>query len=413
MIKLSLAKLMKFWVLSLSTLYFIAPTSVGIGTKFIGIVFTMLIFSPLFLTKNEAIEYAPEFPRWKISAILSVLIIQFACMNYAAEFYAGVSIKDIITNITSSTNSYAQYQNHFKENEIASFTLNKIPALLSLATVKFIFLYFTAALLFKKAGIVEKFLYASSIIPILLMAGARGTFFEVFEIFALLIYGACLKIKKIRIKNIIYTGIVSVVLVFGFLANTMRRYEDPSSYFKSICATSMYCFEKYGISFYIEYFLYVLSTYFSMGMFFLSSYIELLFNGDYTASLLPLYSISIFEFYKGGLEISLCTTKFDCRAVWMPELISWISFFGGITVFFAIGKLLISLPKLEKYIYTNGGVFSFPIAGMLFIYTISLPVGKFWTVSSQNILCTFAFLCLFFISKKSRKQRTKVFIVNN
>ena len=402
MIRTSLSKLMKWWVFLLALLYLAAPTSINLGTRIIGIMFITLLFGRLLSTKEHIIEYAPNLQNLKISRIIILLAFQFFCMNYAASFYTGASIDSVIYNLVSGNNSYALYQNHFRENEISNFTITKVPAIFALAAVKFIFLYLSTALLFKKSEIFEKFLYATSIIPIVLMASARGTFFEIFEIFVILTYGSALKIRKIRIKNIIYLAIISVVLISGFLINTMRRYEDPSNYFESICATSMYCFEPIGINFYIEYFLYVLSAYFSMGIFFLSSYIELLLNGQYIGSLMPFFSTDFFGFYQGGLEKSLCTNELDCRAVWMPELISWISVFGGLLVFLMLGTLLSSLSRIEKYIYKKESPFSFPVASLFFIYLVSLPVGKFWTVSSQNIVCTLVFVGLLIVSKRTR-----------
>lgn len=402
-INISLARLMKSWILILLLLYILAPTSTTLLTRVIGFTFVSTLFFPLFIFKNDGnIEYSPGFNSLVKFKSLSILILQFLCANYAINYYTGSTIASVITDSLTGANTYQQYQAHFKENELANFTLDKVPAILALAATKFIFLYFIAAFIFKRSAIFEKIIFLSSVAPVALVGAARGTFFEIFEIFIISIYGAALITKKFKSIALFKYFTLALILIIIFMLNTMRRYENPTLYFESFCATTMYCYESIGLNFYIEYVFYLLSTYFSMGMFFLSKYLELITNGDYIGSLLPLYSTNLLGIYQGGLEAALCAYELDCRAVWMAELISWISVFGLFLSFIAIAALLFLLPKIEFYLYKNDNVFAFPCAALFFVYLISLPVGKFWTVSSQNILCTFAFVILFLTSNTAR-----------
>lgn len=406
MINLSLARVMKQWILILLFLYLIAPTSTAILTRVIGLAFIFMIFSPLFLIRNNKskyIKYSPEFNGLDKYKSISILLLQFLFANYAISYYTGNNIVGVIADSLAGANTYRQYQEYFKENELANFTLAKMPAIFSLAAVKFIFIYFVTAFIYKKSSVFEKIIFLTAVVPVILVGAARGTFFEIFEIFIISFYGIALVTKKFKPVTIAKFFLGAVFLIFAFMINTMRRYENSNSYFEGVCATTMYCYDSIGINFYIEYVFYLLSSYFSMGMFFLSKYLELIFEGAYMGSLLPLYSTSFLGIYQGGLEATLCAYEFDCRAVWMAELISWISVFGLILSFVAIAALMLLLTKIEYYLFKKNNIYAFPCAALLLIYLISLPVGKFWTVSSQNILCTFAFGALFLISNYKRR----------
>ena len=401
----SLNRIMKIWIAFVGLLFLIAPANINAATRIVGILLLIFIFYPLFFGKNKTFKM--EFISYPHSVLVTliILLIQILLANYASAFYTGSNFIGVIADLQSGANRYSLYQEYFKEEGIGTFSILKIPAILSLALTKFIFLYLYSAIFTTSESVKFKILMSLSIFPVILISVSRGTFFEIFEILAMVVYGMSLGIKTIKLKNYLVVSVVLIIALILFIMNTVKRYESTSSYFGAGCITSIYCYKSVGLNFYLEYIIYILSTYFSMGIFFLSRYLDYLFNGYLLSSLFPLASVNIFGLVNDGLEKELCQLYLDCKAVWMPELISWISVFGIIFVFPVMWKVLLSIRSIEIYFLRKNNLYAFPILSLFLIYLLSLPVGKFWTVSSANILCSLFFCSLFiYHSKISAKK---------
>ncbi|WP_143129293.1 hypothetical protein [Variovorax sp. PDC80] len=388
-------------------LYLIAPTSTDALLRVVGGIFFLTLFLFAFLTAQTQVPGKIVGRALSLRTVVALLILQLVSVAYAINFYTGSSIFSVITGSLAGENLYLSYQNYFRDEGVAEFSIGKIPAILGLAATKSIFLFLFASVFLGNEPKGIRRVMMLSALPIVLMSMARGTFFEIFEILVVVAYGISLRTRRFKAKYVFYFLAVGISFFVLFILNTIRRYEDAESYFASSCATLNYCFSPYGFAFYVEYAIYLLSTYFSMGIFFLSNYISIIFSGNLLSSIFPLASTSFFGLMENGLERELCRRYLDCSAVWMPEVISWVSFFGLLIVFPAVWLFIRAANKFEIQALKTGSRYSFPILALLLIYLVSLPVGKFWTVSSQNILSTIFFGVAFVLSGKKLVARTK------
>lgn len=394
----TISYLLKIWIVSNCLLYLLSPSTTAFHLRVLGVFLLALLFAPLIGVRPQKVHFEVSHEGITGGRVFALLSVQLLCAEYALRFYTGSGIGSILSDFWSGVNIYAAYQQYFKEEGVAEFTLTKVPAILALASVKFLFLYCYSYVFVSAAGRATKRLLLLSAIPVLLIGVGRGTFFEVFEVLMVVLYGWSLRAGKFRIRHFVLVGSIGIIFLALFISNTIRRYPDVEAYFSSSCATSMYCFDYFGIDFYLEYVFYLLSTYFSMGIFLVSNYVSILFGGEVLWSILPLVSMAGFGVYEGGLEKYLCSAYVDCKAVWMPELITWIAFFGFLLVFPFAWLIVAIVPRVELYLMRRSSVFSFPVLYLIFLYMISIPVGKFWSVSSQNILCTIAFVGLLCVS---------------
>lgn len=400
----SLVRTFRVWLIFVLSLYFLAPTSTSALLRVVGGVFFLTLFLPAFLIKEVQVGVSEKNRPLSWQAVAGLLVLQFVCVSYAINFYTGSSILSVISDSIAGENLYLSYQNYFREEGVAELSLAKIPAIFGLAITKSIFLFFFSAIFMGSEDKRLRKIMMLSALPIVLMSLARGTFFEIFEILVVIVYGFSLRIKRFRAKYIFYLTLLGVSFFFLFMLNTIRRYEDAESYFASTCATANYCFSPLGFVFYLEYAVYLLSTYFSMGVFFLSNYISVIADGNLLTSILPLASTGFSGLMNSGLERELCENYLDCRAVWMPEIISWVSFFGLVVIYPAVWMFIKIVNSFEIRLLKAGSRYSFPLLSLLLIYLLSLPVGKFWTVSSQNMLSTIFFVLAIMLTQKRARS---------
>ena len=399
----SLLRIFRAWLISVTIIYLIAPTYTSLALRVVGVLLIFTLFLPVFFAKKLQVDAGIKERPLGYKIVLFFLVLQFFCAEYAINYYTGSGIVSTISDFIDGKNLYSSYQAYFKEENIAELSLGKIPAIIGLAATKSIFLYlFSSVFLGHESKTVSRMMLIS-VLPIVLVSLARGTFFEIFEILVVIVYGVSLHVKRFKARHALYALVIGLLFMGLFILNTLRRYEDAQSYFSGTCATFDYCFNPYGVSISFEYMIFVLSAYFSMGLFFLSSYISFLFDGELWASIFPFAATSFAGIMNDGLEREICRYFLDCRAVWMPELISWISFFGILMMYPILWYMLRFSGKLERRILSVGSRCSFPLLCLLLIYILSLPVGKFWTVSSQNIISTLIFMGAIIISKIRRK----------
>lgn len=394
-INISLNRIFKAWLLFNVALFIVAPISAGIEIKALGVLSYIIFYGALILFRRNNMVLGAQKANKDNGWVLFLIFFQMLMVSYALEFYVGNTILGVMKAFFLGENNYQAYQEFFKDNDLSSMSWSKVPAILSLAGVKIIFIY-SAAMFFLNAYSSKALaIFSLSILPMVFMAIGRGTFFEVFEVSAIIAYGTLIGKRKINLKNVIFFSLVIIIIIAGFVLNTMRRYDDAQAYFSAECATYIYCFSPIGINSAAEYIVYILSVYFSMGIFFIGHYMYALLGGELLGSLVPHSLAYAAGMVNIGLEHELCSNFVDCRAVWMPQMITIISFFGVIIAIPVFWIFIFCIEKMEANLYKNDVVIGFCISCMLLIYMLSLPNGKFWSVSSSNILTTVFFLSVY------------------
>jgi hypothetical protein len=406
MIYASIKILYKYFLVLLGILYIITPANISDVDKIFGFFFIVILIGA-FLRSDVNNKCENKLNNINSGKLIFLVVIQFFCASYAISYYTGLSIINSISNIISGVSNYSLYQAYFSEADIGNLGIEKMPAILALASVKIIFLYCIADFVSQvKDEKSSKLIYITSL-PIVLISLSRGTFFEIFELIVSYGYVFFLKKSKITKLHLILLGIALLFFIILFIINTATRFENFEAYLSLSCATSMYCFSPYGLNLIIEYAVYMLSGYFSMGLFFISKYLQSLIEVPYLLTILPFFGWDIFGFLLGGLETSLCLNKIDCNAVWMPQIISIISNIGLIATILAIYIVGIKITKIEILFLKIDIRYGIALNILLLIYLLSLPVGKFILVSSSNILSILFFaliLGLKYIKNKYRKS---------
>lgn len=397
----------KKWLIFLIVLFLFAPNTIPFINKIIFILFFVVIFSPMFFLNDKLLSLGELEYGFNKTLCYLLIILQFISADYASRYYTGSGILDSLLGLVSGGGNYYKYQEHFSENELATFSISKIPAIISAALVKGVFIYIMSVFVLLKRSSYKNIFLLFSIIPPILFSISRGTFFEVFEVALCILY--FFKLKEIRVsKSINFKSLKSnfiilfifIILMFLFVLNASNRYEDSSLFFSQSCATQNFCFEPYTSLIVLEYPIYLLSTYFSAGIFFLTQYMELVLEGSFLSSIMPIFSTSYIDENGYSLFRQICTHSIDCGVAWGPELFKWISVFGLIGLLFIFPVSMYIFFKVEKRILYNLNVFSLPLCYFILLYIVSIPVGSFYTVSSANILCSIVFFLLWKFSKK-------------
>lgn len=401
----------KKWLMFLSFLFLLAPNNVPIVNKIIFILLFIVIFSPAIFLKDRELSLFKSEYRFNKNLHLALIVIQFILAEYASRYYTGSGLIESLNGLIKGEGNYYKYQEYFAQNELGSFSFSKIPAIASSAVVKGVFLFCMSSYILAKSDSQKHYFLFFSIIPPLLFSVSRGTFFEVFEVVLCLIYFSLLKGKKVYkfinlkgLKRNLSIIFLAFFLLFLFVLNASQRYADSTLFFSQSCATKDFCFEPYTGFTLLEYPIYLLSTYFSTGIFFITQYITILFEGEVLPSLVPFASTSYTSTDNFTLFKKICTYNIDCGVAWGPELFKWISVFGFLIFLFVFPVSFYFFLKIEKKILNSLNSFSLPLCYLILLYIISIPVGSFYTVSSSNILCSIFFFLLWFSTKKYQRK---------
>lgn len=399
------------WMLLISSLFLFAPNNLSLQHSLVFISLIALLYYPLFILKDKKkFSVKVNLPK-KINSwgLFLLILIEFALADYAARFYTGSGLLDAISALKAGESNYYLYQSHFAENNLSGLTLKKVPAILAAAAVKGIYLFVISIFFLYRNNQKPKYFLLLCIIPLILFSVARGTFFEVFEISLSIFYFHKITSSKaapslnVRIRNNVYLVTTFVILTFLFSLNAASRYEDKSSFLEKTCSLGDFCFSPYTNFTTLEHSIYFLSSYFSTGLYFITQYILLLFEGKLLSSLLPFTTLSIFSTKEIGLTEDLCANYINCGVAWQPDLFYWFSFFGFILCLFIFPVFFYYLIKLERVLLRNLNLYSLPLSYLLLIYLVSIPVGNFFTTSSSSYICAIAFTLLWLIKRKIKR----------
>lgn len=394
-------KFLRIWVLGIVILAIFAPNTTTAIERIIGIIFILFLLLPIFLIKDkpEKFDYlvvAHRCKKWHYSLLI---LLQFIFVNYSSQFYTGSSTLDVLSLTLNNENVYGLYQQYFSESDIGNFSFDKIPAILSTFLFKFIFLFICFSKLKNEDRNFEFIFVTLSAIIYSSFALSRGTFFEIFELCIALIFRSVL-FSKNEIKIISPLRLLfAALLIFLFFTNTLRRFEGMEEYLANSCITESFCFDSNFYSFSGSYFIYILSTYFSMGIFFISKVILWITEEGIFQAFLP-FLLNEFAFPPNyNLIEGMCQNLFVCKGVWIPEALVMLQLLGIPLLFFVTWFVLTRIKAIERSLSSRLGTIGLVTMYYLYIFIISLPVGRFWSVSSANIIGTIFVVLIFFLCR--------------
>lgn len=357
------------------------------------------------LTKSsEANNRSSFFERSDLLLIiLSLVSLLFSVI--AARYYTGQTPIVVFTNLVKGTSVYYEYQRHSIEAKIAIFSLSKLPYVLMLFYVKFMLFYGYLKLFLgkKKRNMLEKFFLIIVTISHVYFGIARGTNFEMFELFILTVFVVLTKfhgysIKRSRVKQVIFIAVFGFILInvyswnitsrgviFGYRISSEVWYNPEgavSILFPALAAISTALF-----------------NYFGFGFFYVSKFVSdvwFLTPGIFLAGLVP----KGFELSGMGSVAAIMKRTIDVGARWHPDASKFINDFGflGLVSFcFLLGFIAARLVNNYSKIDSVRDLLLF----LVFLQMVSLPIGNFVIVSSANkLILVFGILWLIWIRVK-------------
>lgn len=400
--------LLRLWVIGIAVLVVIAPTDISLQVRMLGLMFLGMLYWSLWSVRGT-VKNIPVPVKTKPSFMFLAILFfaQLMAANYASISYTGSSLLSSLINVIDGVDAYGQYQSHFAEQGFRNEAFYyRLPAVFSLALTKIIYLYLLSLFVSSYYSLrAVWFLSIFSALPIVLFSLSRGTFFEIFEVALATVYFIFaskyneLGLRKNRLKWLLI-GMVGIgILSFLFLVNTGRRFGSFDDLLGRGCFTN-FCFIPYNFIPYFEYLLYSLAVYFSTGIYMFGEYFAALLRGEMTYSIIPFFYSFSGQLWD-GLPSDLCSRYFSCAGVWTPDILKFFSVFG-FTVFLLMPLLIRIVLRLESRILATGSVFALPFLYTILVLLISLPVGKFFTGSSANVIASLFFLSLLVAQMRAR-----------
>ena len=393
------------WYLALTLLAIFAPITLSVLDVFAGLLFMWMLGGVFLLglsSKSPKKSFKPiQLPKKSEKTHLPLLVAIGAIpiSLFLVRFYTGNTFGTIVASLSHGQSLYRHYQVFFQEQELWRFALYKIPAILSGMLLKLALIY-----IYIRTLILDKRVTKGSLAPLmivtlayLLFSTARGTTFEIFEIFLLFWFSLTLRSAQgqqagntPRKANIalVLAGLLSL-MIYNY--NILTRYDFR---FSRYCITAQLCKDPnawiYSVSSMLGDLIFQLSGYFTFGIFFAASFISV-----WTSSLYHfLMGFIPFGIFMNGGDVrhQLCGPVIDCGAAWVPDSIIFLQYLGLFGLFLSI-LLLGRLTKTLFFSILNKREFH-TVALLYFIILImfSLPVGNFLLVSSSNILAFFTIL---------------------
>lgn len=394
-------------------IWYLALTALGVGGAFTLSVVDLfwgliLMWSCLFVFKLGAnsvggLRIASFGHAPKSEGALSVSLPLLAILSvpaglYAAYFYTGADIYAVVRQLLGGESLYRSYQDYYMQAEIAQFSAAKIPAILTSAFLKFSLVYsFIRVCLIqhsRKRSDVCSLLVIS--LAYLYFSIARGTSFELFEIFLLLWMGLCFRQRKrtfsqfIRSKQFVFISVFSMVLLMFFNYSLSLRGDWA-------CATQDLCIDESAVLYKISPSLgnisFNLSGYLTFGLFYSSTVISRIWLASPSSFIFGIFPYG-FQFLSeaSSFRTDVCGPLIDCGVAWRPDVMR-IFFAAG---FIGLMTITVFLGRQAMILYRSGvlqrNVVSACLLYFIILYMYSLPVGNFLFVSSSNTL-----VCAFFV----------------
>ncbi len=382
------------------------------------ILFTTSIFtlvSSFIITLKNRTSWILKKPKLTLFLIAMGTLITSVL---SAWFYTGKTPVGVFIGLFGSgTPLYADYQLYSQVNNLAVFTIQKIPFILMMFYTKIV-LFYSLILFFiikDKTNIFEKsclFLIVSSHIY---FGIARGTNYELFEIVLLIIF-IILSKSKIKLKNKpAFLKYFLIVFSIGMMIFLFYIRISARGFIFDYKINSDFTYNSNGIvsliSPYISSVIILLYNYFGFGFYYVSNFvIKIWFASlsNFISGLIP------FGYYLQNHSYiqELIRNHLVMNGRWHPDIINAINYFGIIGVIillFILGILTRIIMKQKK------SALLYLTQFIIFMQMISLPVGNFLLASSSSklIVMLIVFLWIWKLLIKNKFKFKNLNITNS
>ena len=355
-----------------------------------------------FYQTNDVSFPLSDINSWNPIKFFLIVVITWIFAILTTKFYTGRNFISVISGLGGGEGAYYAYQNYFAENNLNSFSVNKIPYILMNAFLVIILIWSSLSTFIASSNPWWKKICVLAIILAYLYFGAsRGTNFEVYIVFILFVFYLFQKMQnKDQMKKCLYVicmflSAVFIVLIYqnriddrGVVSDYTicpEIHYDPSSFI----GENFPWLAQMLISFfsYLGYGIYCIGT--SIG--------DICFNSAFSCfiSLIP----GGFYFLGDYSLVELIHQNVIIQARWIPDTLQFVGSFGWILYFvfvYFMGRILKNImtgmyPQLLKLVFQL----------VLLIEMLSLPVGNFLMVSSSNKIMV-VFFVLYVLKCKSK-----------
>jgi len=336
---------------------------------------------------------------WSWFKYILVAVVCWGCVIIAAQYYTGRNFSEVINSLSGGSNAYRDYQTYFRANDIAAFSLSKIPYILMLTFVTIVLLWTLVSILqlSYKIKLRQGVFLISVVLSYLYFGVARGTNFELYIVFITVSY--CLLNKadrndqninrKINYKNLVLVGIAGVIMVIVFFSVVGER---GVTFGKEICGEIFYddtkllsqMFPKLTLT------LSSLFSYLGFGIYTIGVTMADVIAGSTTSllsSIVPGYSI-----LHDPMQVQLAE-QIEIGVRWIPDLITFTNDFGIILTLVLVFLLGRVVKKMQNGTFPQ--MLSELLMMIIYIEMLSLPVGNFFANSTPNkLLAVVVIFCM-------------------
>ena len=369
------------------------------------------ITSPI--TSNRGQKQSEE--KVKLRSLWLLTLITFIFVSLYINFYTGNSIltvfSSLLLNQTGAESLYYTYQRHFAENQLATFSLEKLPYIIIYPILKLGFYCVTLHLISHRQMSKKVVIPVTILFLLFLTIGlARGTSLELFELACFLMFCVVFAFQKNPDKKsrrkLVLLSLLPILAYLLFDHFKAMRYEDGII----VTSTEGETFVLDQDSFLANNFPWLfnvlrsLSSYFMFGFY----YISHCFNDLWLQSIEGFISLLVpmgtpIFFSPDNTKELLDGTYINFGVRWVPDIVLWIERFGlifSLTFIYLLGKFTHVLD--DKFRKSDNTIY----VCMLFFILVqmaSFSVGNFISSSSSNILMVI--LCVFLVFNPSWYRR--------
>jgi hypothetical protein len=327
------------------------------------------------------------------------LIAVTVSVIYVIKFYTGMSVIQVFNNYSLGISNYLQYQEYFANSGLSDFSISKIiPIIIGvyiklnlIVAIEYVSLKWRSEKIWidlSNFGIILTYLFYSF---------ARGTNFELLEIFLIFIYFFSLKqsIRKLIFSKIQYIlGFFAIVFcLIAYFLHSVNLRAIISCYTEDLCVDTTAIL--YAVDKDLAYLSFVLSGYFTYGIRFIGFFFINFFEGKISCSFL--YP----SIFRDESVSNVVCSAIDCGVNWQPDFMSLVNFFGILlAVPFSFGLMFFS-SKIHAFVSSDSGLAHKILGYFGFLYMFSLPIGQFISSSSSNLILLILSFLLFTFSKLS------------
>ena len=387
------------------TLFIVSVSTYDLSDAIVGILMIWIVFAAFHLgySKNNRSygnnQYIRNNKKWyPLSNIdswkgywyvlLGIANIVFAFL--AARFYTGRGPLAIIRGVLTSENSYNIYQRYAKEADVSALTIGKIPYILMLVFCFSMLFWGCVGILLseKKKRVSQYFFVLCAILGTLLFGSARGTNYELYIVFVVIVYCILKKqkrdyFKNIKWKKLLLIAIIGVCLVSAFIRTVELR---GVVFTNQICQEIRFKPESFFAKTFPNFTTVALApfAYIGWGIFVIGHTTNTIIFGSVSNFFYAITPLG-FSYLSDNTIDSIIRSNMAVGTRWIPDYFSFLATFGWIlfiVIVYFFGRVVKDATS-NRYPVLLSRLMEI----LVFLEMLSIPVGNFY-VSTPLVIAS-------------------------